>query len=333
MRVGLIARGEDRGLGLQTWEVSRHLDCDVLLVNVEDRFDCHFDRYPGAGHVGWAGNGFRNRQKVQDWLERQDVVYTAETFYDPQFTTWAHNARVPIVCHLNPEFWRQGPISNWWNPTSWRMEHVHRAAKVVPYPVALDRWPAAAAPHDGPCRWLHVAGRGAMWDRNGTEATIAALAHLREPCHVTICTQGEPPEIPATRPGVTVEVRGHEPDYWRLYEGHDALVMPRRYGGLCLPVNEAMGAGLAVAMTDVSPNTDTWPVVPIMAKPGRTERMYAGHIEVADVDPFDIAVVMDTLADPDARAEAQRQARAWAERHSWEVLGPAWMEEFAALRA
>jgi glycosyltransferase involved in cell wall biosynthesis len=37
-----------------------------------------------------------------------------------------------------------------------------------------------------------------------------------------------------------------------LYEGFDALIMPRRYGGLCLPMNEALTSGLPVIMSDTS---------------------------------------------------------------------------------
>jgi hypothetical protein len=39
-----------------------------------------------------------------------------------------------------------------------------------------------------------------------------------------------------------------------MYAGYDAMILPRRYAGLCLPMNEALLSGLPVFMTDVSPN-------------------------------------------------------------------------------
>jgi glycosyltransferase involved in cell wall biosynthesis len=39
-----------------------------------------------------------------------------------------------------------------------------------------------------------------------------------------------------------------------LYEGLDALILPHRYGGLCLPMNEALTSGLPVIMSNMSPN-------------------------------------------------------------------------------
>jgi hypothetical protein len=37
------------------------------------------------------------------------------------------------------------------------------------------------------------------------------------------------------------------------------MVLPRRYAGLCLPMNEALLSGLPVFMTDISPNNITLP--------------------------------------------------------------------------
>ena len=43
--------------------------------------------------------------------------------------------------------------------------------------------------------------------------------------------------------GDWVNVRiGGVANYWDAYDGYDALVLPRRYGGLCLPVQEGMAA-------------------------------------------------------------------------------------------
>jgi glycosyltransferase involved in cell wall biosynthesis len=37
------------------------------------------------------------------------------------------------------------------------------------------------------------------------------------------------------------------------------MVLPRRYAGLCLPMNEALISGMPVFMTDVSPNNQILP--------------------------------------------------------------------------
>jgi len=324
----VIARAEDRGLGLQTWEVTRHLPCSVLLVDVCDDTPKHPERFPGATRIQWRGRGLVNRQKVNDWLSTVDVVYTAETFYDPGFTNWARRNNTRTVCHLNPEFFVGGEPTKWWSATPWRSDSIDPSTEVVPFPVA-DRWTPEPI-HDGPTRWLHVEGRRAGWDRNGTDSVIAALPLLDGPCVVTIASQN-PDRIglPRTKPGVEVRVVGHQENYWSIYEGHDMLVMPRRYGGLCLPVQEAMGAGLGVVMSDVSPNR-FWPIIGVSASVQSIESMYAGQIPVYDVDPRALAATMNAVT-PECRAKAQTDAREWAKAHSWAVQADQWMDRFAAL--
>ena len=44
-----------------------------------------------------------------------------------------------------------------------------------------------------------------------------------------------------------------------LYNNFDAMVLPRRYAGLCLPMNEALISAMPVFMTNVSPNNEILP--------------------------------------------------------------------------
>lgn len=341
MRVGVLARTNSRGLDIQTSEAARNLDATVLVVNVVNQTSRHFpsdfSRYPTAPIVDCLPGWKLDERTVRCWLEKVDVVYTAETFYDDHFTEWARTQHVATVVHANPEFvppgggWAIGNPTAWWSATSWRLERLPAGSKVVTFPVATDRF-TPVEPHDGPCRWLHVAGKRAMSDRNGTLDVIAALALLREPCEVTICTQD--PTLPPIEAPPHVKVRvsiGGVPDYWSLYVDQDALVMPRRYGGLCLPVQEAMASGMAVVMSDIQPNPGTWPIVGVKARYGPVASMPAGKIPVAAVNPHDLAAIMDTFADPSVRHARQAQSRQWADEHSWERLAPQWLTDLASL--
>jgi hypothetical protein len=112
-------------------------------------------------------------------------------------------------------------------------------------------------------------------------------------------------------------------------------VMPRRYGGLCLPAQEAMGAGLAVAMSDTSPNTDDWPAVGMPCRPAGHIQCQAGAVDLVQVMPQAIAAMLDQLTDPELLAAHQTAARQWAFAHSWRALLPTWRDELfrATLRA
>lgn len=332
MRVGLIARSEDRGLGNMTWEWAQHMHPErVLLVVPHHRIRQRYERFPGATVVRWdhAGPATLDQPTVRAWLTGLDVVYSAETFYDWRVCDWARDAGVRTVCHVMPEYFKHGhdltlPAPDvWWTPTTWRLDHLPLLTRVVPVPIALERFTEPATPVPGaPIRWLHTAGAKAAADRNGTRIVLTALRFLRGDHHVTIRAQGEPLRRPATARGVQLTMATREVDeYWHLYGGADALLLPRRYAGLSLPALEAMGAGLALIMSNVEPQRSEWPIIPIDAPEGGRLRTGAGVLSLANVAPRDLAAVMDAVAaDRACLAGAQADARSYAEAHSWANL-------------
>lgn len=338
MKVGLLARAEDRGLGILTWEWFRHMQpYRTLLIDLGDlaRGFAQFpDRFPGATVARWTG-GELDEDDVRAWLDGLDVVYSAETFYDWRICEWARDAGVRTVCHLMPEFYRHGHDVSlpepdvWWLPTTWRLTEVDQFippdVRVVPVPVPTDRWPEGGIDEDGPLRVLHSIGHRATADRNGTTALLRALRFVREPMQVTLHTQDF--RSPSTKVPAHVQVdtiHGGCVNYWDAYAWQDVLVLPRRYGGLSMPVLEAAGAGLAVVMSDAEPQRTDWPFVRrAPARKGPRVETPAGAIDTADTDPRALAVLLDALAsDRAALADAACAARRWAEDHSWEALWP-----------
>ena len=113
-------------------------------------------------------------------------------------------------------------------------------------------------------------------------------------------------------------------DQWRLYAGFDALIMPRRYGGLCLPCNESLTSGLPVIMPNTSPNDAVLPadwLVPGAFNGGFTSRV---PIPYFNVNVAALAQKLDQWAAmPDEQLE-QHKARALelARQFDPEVLRP-----------
>lgn len=339
MKVGLIARSEDRGLGNLTWEWAQHMRPDrILLVVPNHSIPQRPERYDDPTVVRWNHrlDAHLDEQIVREWLDGLDVVYSAETFYDWRVCTWARESGVRTVCHVMPEFYRHGqptpPVAApdvWWTPTRWRLEHLDRATRVVPVPVAVERFARAKFHVEHSPTWLHVAGTKAMNDRNGTRIVLDALRHLTGEHHVRFRSQGEP--IPRVQVGrhVHVDVVVHPVDeYWQLYNGEDMLVLPRRYAGLSLPALEAMGAGLGLLMSAVEPQVSEWPI----EQAGAFERGHittsTGRIDLAEVDPKVLARCMDTLAaTPGAILQARLRAHTFARSQSWDALRPVIQQE------
>lgn len=340
MRLGVIARSEDRGLGNQTLEVCRHLAPErVLLIDpgVDGRFEQHPQRYAtfNTTVVRWEPGFVLDEPTVRTWLDGLDVVYTAETAYDDRLPAWAAQAGCRVVIHANPEMLSPRhvdamPDAAWWSATPWRLEHLPAGTRVVPLPVAERPTPTAEATA---LRVLHVAGWPAVADRNGTKIVAEAAQHIRSDCTVTI--RGQHRDVRRIRPRpsarVTVE-HGSVADYWHLYANADVLLMPRRFGGLCMPAQEAMQAGVAVVMPDCSPN-EIWPGPRLRARASGHVHTAAGAIPLHDVDPVELAALVDDLAvDLEHVAKLRHEATEWAAAHTWEALRPLWLDELQRCR-
>lgn len=334
MRVGLIARSDDRGLGTLSWEFYRAMAPVRTLVidmtTIARGFVQHPERYPDALVVPWDGGPLPEDQ-VRGWLHGLDVLYSCETFYDWRILDWAADAGVRTVLHAMPEFYR--PISDpslripdeTWIPTPWRAEIVGIHSKVlrtVPIPVPDDRL-IRPTPAGSPVRVVHIAGHRAAHDRNGTGAFQAAVRRASGPLSVRVeCQDARLPAL-ASRPGVAVVQHvGGRADRWAMYADADVLVMPRRYGGLCLPVLEAAASGLAVAMTDAPPQ-DSWPILRIPARRGGHFRTQGGALDLWDASPTGMTRLLSRLvATPDEVTAAKVRAFEWAHSLRWSVMRP-----------
>jgi hypothetical protein len=328
LRVGLLARADDRGIGIQTWEFARNLEVERILVVREPGaerkgFMPRFDRYPDAETVTFdPRTGTLPVDHMEEFLDGLDVVYMVETPYDFRLFTLAEQAGVATVVHANPEFWRwDDPTlprpTVWWLPTKWRADELPSECEIVPVPVPTA--PEIPREDDGPLTALHVAGHRAAGDRNGTTTVFQTLRYLRSD-RLRFRLECQDPRLPAVRSSrVPVERHlGGRADRWDLYAGADVLVLPRRYGGLCLPVLEAIAAGVVPVLPAVSPNED-WPAVTTPATFRGTLRTPGGEIPLAQTDPRRLAATLDDLADDEdrllgalAEVEEFRRHQDWA---------------------
>lgn len=337
-RLGVVARADDRGIATQTREFAAELSADRVLVvrepGSEHRgFPFDADRFPGAPVVVYDPlNAAMPEAPVRDFLEGLDVVYLVETPYDYRFFAWAREAGCRTVLHANPEFWRWDDPSTprpdaWWLPTSWR-------ANVLPDECRVVQVPVPTAPHRDPpstsVEFVHVAGHRAAADRNGTVSLMQALRLTHAPMRVRVTCQGDTlPRPSRLARDVDAEIVGaNVVDRWSLYDGAAALVLPRRYGGLCLPALEAMALGMAVVMTDAPPQNETWPIVPVDVDKHRTLKVPAGRLTRYDARPAGLAHELDMLVVDERRMErAQLAARQFAADNSWLALRASMIDE------
>jgi glycosyl transferase family 1 len=343
VKTGLFgARADDRGLGRLTHDFYRHMTPErTLVIDMAGQargFTQHLERYPGERIVEYNGGRIAERV-MREFFTGLDVAVFYETPYDPRAYDIAREVGCRSVLMVMPEFHRHLVEPDlprpdaWWIPTGWRAETVP-GARVVPVPVTLDE--AGSSGEGEEPRILHVAGHRTTGDRNGTGAFLDAVARLPAGAAVSVRVTTQDSRL-AHRPGpggpgIWIDAGGRA-DHRDLYRGADVLVMPRRYGGLCLPVQEAMAAGLGVVMTDCPPNMETWPVLEVRARAGRPVPTPAGAVETWDADVGVLArTIADLADDPGAVAVLRVRAREWAAAHTWEALAGRYRAELEAVR-
>lgn len=331
MRLGLWgARADNRGLGTQTWEFFRHMQPHRTVVVDMGRhspFPIHLDRFPGAEVVRY---GAITEEEMRRFLADVDVVYCAETPYDDRLFALARAMGVRTVQHTNFEFCRHltDDIPRpdlFLAPSSWRFDSFPSPKALLPFPVARDRLPPQRRESVG--TFLHVAGPGTSLDRNGTSVLFEALRYLRQSCRVVIRSQVKIPSRRVTwRPTVKLEIQAvDERDYWHIYDGADALVLTRRFGGLCLPLNEASSLAMPTLVTDRESERSHVPQeARVRAPRRRSAPAQSGRIELLQPDARSLAAKMDALVEsPELVAQLSAAAAAYAESISWESLaGP-----------
>lgn len=336
MRLGLIGRADSRGIAYQTAEFARHMDvARTLVVRMNDP---NWPDEPGrfAGEVlAVDSNLSRNLDRrgldedaCRRFLDGLDVVFAVETLYDWRFADWAREMGVRTVVQGNPEFYAHHSNPHWswpdeWTwPTDWLVDLLP-AGEILPVPV-VERDVVAPSPDSERLHVLHVVGKQAAGDRNGTLEFIEAVASIRQKVKVTIVTQeSRLPRRPKTPRNVELVVRaGGVKDRWEMYADQHVLVLPRKYGGLCLPVLEAMACGAVALMPDCSPN-EMWPGPRVPARKGRIQISPFGKIQTFGTHPIDIARAIDRLAQHrDQLAQQMDAAQQWAQWNSWAELAP-----------
>ncbi len=327
-RVGLIARCDRGGLANQTWEIWRHIEPErTLLVSLgraargaenPGRFD--------HGDIKTTQGDRIPDDTLRSMAEGLDVLVTVETPYNAAAFDLIRGAGCQSVLVANPELFVNRGADVVVVPTPWSIDRMPPGTEVLPHPVCRDLLPHRRRSE---ARVFYHPAAPAMLDRNGTKTLLRAMAYIDEPCEVIIRSHERSPwrTDVVTIGHVTARwISAHTEDYWDSYpEEADVIVLPRRYGGLCLPVQEAAALGMPAIMSDLTPQ-QSWPHVRTI-DPGepRAHRMKGGLFDVWQPDPASLAAAMtDLVRNPDEVGRLSDAANRWADDLSWATQLPRW---------
>lgn len=335
MKIGIIGRADQTGLGIETMEFCRHFPCtEKMIVDFHDYFGRTKDKdlykaHPGrlAGPQAKIVRGVPTDDQLKRFLSRIDVLFTIETPYNSQAYQIARQMGVKTVLRLNYE-WLEPlgePPDIFLAPSLYYYDEIPEPKQYLPFPIATDRLTGRI--HNEAKHFIHIAGnRKAAYDRNGTNALLNALRFIKSDIRITIKSQVDfDNEVNDKR--VTFDTRPVD-NYWENYpDDADALILPRRYAGQSLPINEAMAKGMAIISTDMEPQNDfLHPAGLVPIRIGQNVKIKQ-HIDVAEIDPQELARTIDRIAGMDIEP-LSRHSLAVANEWSWENLKPKYQKLF-----
>ncbi len=339
MRLGIIARCDDTGLGNQTYELVKMLNPDKVLVVDSSPFNPsyvqHHDWYKDNNKIISVGMPVKNT--VINFLRNLDVVLSCETFYHKNFTEIARLRNVKTILQYNFEFFQYHQTGKYLPdvllaPSLWRfddMKNTYGSKTMLGYlPPPIDHKIFAQNKiinHNNSNRLLHIAGKEAIHDRNGTQSVIEMLKYSKANYELVIRSQTEL-KTNCNDDRLKIMV-GNEQNRVDLYKGFDAMVLPRRYAGLCLPMNEALMSGLPVFMTNISPNNTVLPEGWLFDSNKTGQFMAKTMIDIYEADPQHMAEVIDNYFNQNDKSQAKDEAYFIGyENFSIEVLKEKYLE-------
>ncbi len=291
----------------------------ILVVHTEHNTRGKADAsiFEGLGGEVRSARRAPRRQDAEWLVAGVDSVFTTECFYGHEIPHAARARGVTSIIHGNPEMTGLGEICDvMLAPTKWRLDALPMDPRVLPVPTDFELLPTR---EPRPIKTLYHVASSAMCDRNGTDLLLQALGFVNH--ELTLKIRGGEPRRNTYHGNVTVEYLGHHPGmfYEHWPEDVDALVLPRRYGGLCLPMQEAATLGLPIITLDLEPQREWFPSASLV--PARIEEevnMRGGRFQIHTCEPRRLGGAINALVqDPSFQRE---RSLAWAKAISWEAL-------------
>jgi hypothetical protein len=322
MKLGIIARSDNTGLGNQTMELVKMLNPDkILLINSQffNNNKQHPEWYKDY-NVIQTRKGMPRTNEIVSFLEDVDVVISCETFYHLELVDLAKQKGIKTILQYNYELFGHLANPEWTlpdvllAPSIWNLDIVMQKfgskTKVMHLPPPTDhslfndaREINLSKDHK---RILHIAGKKAAKDRNGTESVLAMMKHSKEDYELVIKSQ-TPLNLICRDSRVKIEI-GDPDNRQDMYTGFDAMVLPRRYAGLCLPMNEALMSALPVFMTDISPNNAVLPYKWLAESKKIDTFRTKSMVDVYDVKSDKLAKIIDKYVGNDRKSKIKETA-------------------------
>jgi len=311
----MIVFSNDSGLGAQTRRLcymlkpNRVLVVDLSLLSKNRTH--HIDWY--ESFKGYKVRGFPTDREVRVFLRGLTDVFLCENALNNTLYSVAKQMNIRVFIQTNYEFCDhlnkkielpyKFLMPSHWHVSTMKNQFGDDRVQYLPPPINPNDFVEAREinflrdknrMYMKP-RFLHIIGTLAVHDRNGTLDLLDSLRYSKADFDLVIRSQHDLTSHYETNdPRVTYQI-GNIVETQDLYADFDALILPRRYGGLSLTTNEALMSALPVIMTDISPNNQLLPDQWLVKATKKMSFMTRTMIDVYEVDKKKLAQKLDWL--------------------------------------
>lgn len=336
-KLGIVVFSNHSGLGNQSLRLTQmikperimHVDFAKLSKNKKQ----HPEWY--QGFQGVTVEGFPSNHQCDVFLSGLTHLFVLENPLNWHLIKEAKRRGIKTYVHCNYEFcdnlkYVNLPTPDYFiMPSYWKIKEMQQKFgedKVVYLPPPIDPNDFKEAreknfKRHGTLRLLHIVGTLAAEDRNGTLDLLAALKETTAQFVLTIKSQHPLDAHYMVNDPRVKYVFGSVEDTQELYTDFDAMILPRRFGGLCLPMDEALMSGIPVIMPAISPNTELLPAKWLVPAVGWKQLMTRTMIDVYRTTPKQIAHKIDEMTEWDWEKE-----KTDAFDLAYETFRPAYLE-------
>lgn len=273
--LGLVVFSNNSGLGNQSRRLAQFMKPEQVLLIDSTSFSKNTEQHPEwyDGFTGYISKGFPNKKTVDTFLRGLTHLYIIENPLNWYMLDLAKHWNIKTYIASNYEFCdnlnqSQLPLPDkFLMPSYWMVEDMKNRfgddrVEYLPPPLFLQDFVKAREynlDRKRKRRFLHVIGTLAAEDRNGTKLLLEALKYTDADFELVIKSQHDLPADYFTQDRRVKYMIGNEPEVENIYYDFDGMIIPRRFGGLCLPMCEALACALPVIMPDISPNNQVLP--------------------------------------------------------------------------
>ena len=331
IRIGLVARADNSGLGTLSKSFYKNLPIDKVLLVQNNVYPIDPATYKDPIV---CERGIPSLEEIREFLKDLDLIITFETPYNWNLLSEAKKEGVKTILVPNYEWLPQTlPVvpDLFLCPSKLDYDEVknntttNSEVKYLPIPIDDDLIPYKK--REKARVFLFNNGHGGHLGRNSARELFEAISLIKEDVKFKIHSQQY---FDSVINDSRVEIVYGEVPYRELFKDGDVFLHPHKFDGLSLPIQEALVAGMPVISTDIYPHNEYLPKE-WMFKPETITKTYVKReIEMAIINPVKLAQKITEWANKDISKESEK-ARKIGEQFLWSNLKEKYLKVFEDL--